>query len=926
MFPALENTVRDHRVFELVDLVERIFGACSELWSEAAARDDDELCKSVRSDFLNLAEWWRQFAAHEVMSVEAADSLESFEAAQLVAEALNLWHKGGAAAGDISFWSQHAVLFDSPKAYSLVISALMQRDDYQTSSALLIHWLSRADEIPLQTPDCSFHTLVDNWISHQRELLLDSAQPQPTELNAKLAARPGDAPANPLEPETREAIWGRIRKFYDYIEANADHYWSVPSFRLGNSGGAKLADDESIYEDAGQHDDDDEKVLFSAAYDDVTYTDSTDDGVEGDVYGEADMTDEALVAEVDRVLDRLEFLETVAGFWRVSATVPLPVTRREDLTPAIERSLISRRDIILNWLAQSVKHRDQLTELVESINEYSVPQSGSDHDAMLRYDEHRAYRDALLEQAIHSNIETQNAIRLLSSVVHAINYLVEDRQFGQEPPEGDAAVVNTTPEGKDAEYESDNSRLVRVFSAVLLEDPKLVVEHFEKFLGVLHRYPLLYVPLARGGNPGSIICARTLQTHLLDLLHRLPALGLIKETHDLLQTALRMERDNPIGQGAVTEFDELFEVGYTAMVHTLIRSSNQFEADLLRESSGDPSEAESQAETQLFECIEMLTKSLLIQWLSHGSTLRLSVLEKVLDSKPDGPWEQLVQFIQRYGKGLFTQHFMHAGNVRGILRHGVGDWLAQAAGDPPQELDTRLFEELGGEISEKKAAWHLTMILEAVIENYNEYRDYNTTTTQSDQGDSLYMLLDFLRLRARYDRVVWKLKPVTWAHRILVREQKNVVARMWRRSLMERVGDEADKFSSSYNKLRQKYSMQMASVGRRIEGRFVSQMQIDRLRSQVGLAMADPTERPSRRAFSRLTQEAQAFTRNTTGVGVDLPAWLAALEHEVDQFHLPARFRDLDHHRGGLSGAPAAIADLRQQLEKLPRPAPRENQ
>jgi hypothetical protein len=237
-----------------------------------------------------------------------------------------------------------------------------------------------------------------------------------------------------------------------------------------------------------------------------------------------------------------------------------------------------------------------------------------------------------------------------------------------------------------------------------------------------------------------------------------------------------------------------------------------------------------------------------------------------------------------------------------------------------------LFEELGGEISEKKAAWHLTMILEAVIENYNEYRDYNTTTTQSDQGDSLYMLLDFLRLRARYDRVVWKLKPVTWAHPILVREQKNVVARMWRRSLMERVGDEADKFSSSYNKLRQKYSMQMASVGRRIEGRFVSQMQIDRLRSQVGLAMADPTERPSRRAFSRLTQEAQAFTRNTTGVGVDLPAWLAALEHEVDQFHLPARFRDLDHHRGGLSGAPAAIADLRQQLEKLPRPAPRENQ
>jgi hypothetical protein len=229
-----------------------------------------------------------------------------------------------------------------------------------------------------------------------------------------------------------------------------------------------------------------------------------------------------------------------------------------------------------------------------------------------------------------------------------------------------------------------------------------------------------------------------------------------------------------------------------------------------------------------------------------------------------------------------------------------------------------LFEDIGNQIPLKNAAFYLTLILEAVIENYNEYRDYNTTTTQSDHGGSLYMLLDFLRLRSRYDRVSWKLKPVAWAHRILVREQKNNVARMWRKSLLEKVGGEADKFEASYASLRKQYSMEMASVGRRIEGRFVHQLQIDRLRAQVIPAMIDPTERSSQRAFEKLSQEAQAFLRSTTGVGVDLPAWLAALENEVEQFYAPDRFQSIGSRLSSATNTrPREIADLREQLEVL---------
>ena len=915
LFPALENTVRDHRVFELVDLMERIFAVCSELLSEAAAKSEDQLYRSIRSDFEELVRWWRQFAAHEVSSVDAVDPREIFDAAQLVADALKLWHEGGAETGDISFWSQHAQLFDSPKAYSLVVSALMHRGDYQTASALLVHWVSQAETVPLQMGDSSLHQLVDQWISVQKESLLEAIA---SKKNPRPAAAKGADSDAQLDPDV---IWNRIRKFYDYIEANAGQHWNVPEFRLlvvpDQKNGLGLPEDENAQDvdDSDAIEDDDDDSLYEAAYDNVTYTDSTDDGFDGDVFGQSDdETDGALEAEVERVLDRLEFQETVASFWRVSSTVPLPVTRSEDLSPAIEKSLRNRREIVRSWLDQAVKHRDQLTNLIKSINRYAIPTAGASQEAMMRYDLHRAHKEALLEQAIHANIETQSAIRLLGSVIRAIGHLLDRQPLNEQLD----ATEGTLPSEKDDEYATDNSQLISVFAAVLLEDPKLVQHHFDEFVQCLHRYPLLYVPLSRNGDPGSIVCARTLQTHLLDLLQRMPALGLLAETTELLRTALAMERNNPIGQGAVTEFDELFKVGYTSMVHSLIRSSEQLRDDLLDADPEDLNNALVQEETQLFDCVQLLTESTLSYWLSHGETLRLSVLEKVFDSRENGPWDKLVSFIQEYGTGLFTQQFLHAGNIRGILHHGVKDWLEEVSVNPPAEIETRLFEDIGNQIPLKNAAFYLTLILEAVIENYNEYRDYNTTTTQSDHGGSLYMLLDFLRLRSRYDRVSWKLKPVAWAHRILVREQKNNVARMWRKSLLEKVGGEADKFEASYASLRKQYSMEMASVGRRIEGRFVHQLQIDRLRAQVIPAMIDPTERSSQRAFEKLSQEAQAFLRSTTGVGVDLPAWLAALENEVEQFYAPDRFQSIGSRLSSATNTrPREIADLREQLEVL---------
>ena len=871
LFPATENSVPDHRVYELVDLVERILGMCSLIWSEAAAVDDQDICHAIKNEFSNIVDWWRKYAAHEVMSVDAVDPEEIFSAADFVAQALNLWHKGGAAAGDIEFWKQHAELFDSPKAYHLVIEALMDRRDYQTSSALLVHWLSQSEFVRLQHGDSSFHNLVWRWITEQRDRLKIS------------------------DFEQRNEIWNRIRKFYDFIEANAEHYGQVPKFRIGRS---IPKDQDELLEPEDEALDLEEDDLFEAAYEGIVYHDSTDDGVEGSIFDSSQQSDDELEAEVDRVMDRLEFLGTISNFWRIAATFPLPVDNRDQLNESATKQLNNRRNILASWISHANQIRADLTGLLHTVLDYKIPQTGVDHESLVQYDRYRLYKESLLDRIVETCVEAEHATSMLAAVIAAIDYLIEKKP------------VTELGEGVNG-----NAPLVSLFAAVLLMDLRMVEQQFPDAIEYLHTQPLLYVPLNKGGSPAEIISARVLQEEIRDLAGSLPILGMFVETYELVSTALAMERNHNYAGSAVTEFDNLFEVAYTALVKCLVQSTQLFHAKLAGNPEMDDQEAAVETESVLFECIELVTESLSILWLNHSKTLRLSVLEKVSDN---ASWDKLVEFIQRYGSGLFTQQLLQLNNARAILHQGTETWL-QNVRNASDAVDLRLFDELDKAISMRQAGGYLTLILEAICENYNEYRDYNTTTTQSDRGELLYMFFDFIRLRNRFDRVCWYLKPIVWGHEILVRDGQNSVARMWRRSLREQIGSEADKYLELLEQLRDKYSMQMASVGRRLEGRFVHEMQIDRLRSLVKPAMGKPGSKTSNRAFEKLQQETQKFIQATPGVGVDLPAWLAALEHEVQQFHLPLRLRTTSKEQTLIRPLDIPVAQLQEQLELLPR-------
>lgn len=878
LFPALQDSVRDHRAYELVDIVESIFALYSRLWSQAAAQDESEMVEMVQAEFQSVVSWWRKYAAHEVMSVDAVDPIEVFDAAQLVSTALNLWQKGGAEAGDIRFWAQHAELFDSPKAYKLVIDALLQREDYKTTTALLIHWLGQSSTVGLQQGASSFHDLMYLWVAEQKRLLLERC----------------NDPENFVDCESVQETWSKISKFYDFLEANADQYWSVPHFEIDRRIPSAPRELEGFEDDVTEVS---SGGLFDAAYDEnFIYIDKTDDGIEGEIHdGGASNdieSDEALNAEIDRVLDRLEFLGNVASYWRIASTIPLAGQadrlKQGDVPPDHAQRLTARRATIKNWVRQADSNRSRLLELLDSINAYKLPETLGDQESMVVYDQHRLFKESLLEQTINCCVETENAVRSLRAVIVSIDFLLQD---------GDGS--------HDLESNGALSPLINTMAGFVMQDPQHVDDHFEDLIEYFDSEPILYVPLTRGGNPRSIVDVRLVQSNMYELLRTLPRIGMFVETIILTRTVLRMEQNPPVAQGAVTEFDELFKVAYTSMVEAL-SDANANDVEV---------EDREDRETNLFACLKLLTESMLQLWLEHSKTLRLSVLEKVHDN---ARWDSLVEFVKKYGDGLLTQYFLHLGNVRAILHQGVGNWIEQVetSGDGD---DWALFEDLAsGKISRPVVVAHLTMVLESVMENFTEYRDYNTTTTQSDHGDKIYILLDFLRLRSSYDRVRWKMKPIIWAHKILVDKKQNNVARMWRRELNSKIAPKADRYLEDLQGLRKKYSIQLQSVGRRIEGRFESQIQIDRLIALVNPAVAKPRTRDSLKAFDLLQHESQAFCRTTTGVGIELPPWLAALEQEVEQIHLPARLRQKSNAADWRHDVSPVFKKLREQLEQLP--------
>ncbi|MCA9240254.1 MAG: hypothetical protein KDA37_08645, partial [Planctomycetales bacterium] len=478
---------------------------------------------------------------------------------------------------------------------------------------------------------------------------------------------------------------------------------------------------------------------------------------------------------------------------------------------------------------------------------HRIPPPRGTHESLIEYDRRRVVKDSLLEQIMTTCVEMSDAGRLLRAAAGAA--------------EVDPAA-------------SDIARTIAVLRAVLSGDTPGVLAHWEDFCESLLKQELLYVPLGKGGSPGRIVKARALHQLIFDLLAWLPRLGLVREACQLLDVAQRMEVDHPVGSGAVTEYDRLFENGYQAVVRCLVASADRW--DESRPERGAESRA---SDTMLVQALQDLTESQLARWLRHSRTVRLSVVEKLAGERE---WERFIAFVDRYGGELFTQLFLGLANLRAILHQGVGVWLSNLEEEEHAD-EMRLVDELGNVLPREDAIKLLTIAIEAVVENYREYRDYNSTTTQSDHGELLHTFVDFIRLRNRYDRIAWNLKPVFLAHKILVGQNRPAAAELWRRAVAERTASEADAQMQRLALLCERYGMRLPTVAERVAERFVRPLTIDRLRGLALPAMqavADGQDE-NNPVFAVMEEEIESLMQEPCGAGLDVPDWIHSIEQEV---------------------------------------------
>jgi hypothetical protein len=644
----------------------------------------------------------------------------------------------------------------------------------------------------------------------------------------------------------------KVRRFLELVEANTSGIVDVIEL-AGAAGGPGRPGREAAAEEDEDAAGDEERL--AAAYESMVWRDSTDDGVDGGML-DVDGPGSAAADGPGRLEDAAQLLAGTCRLFRDAVTTWCVSDRGGGTAP--ERAEI---DSVVGW-------RHSFRRLRRGLVRAAMRVAAGDQEPppgmpSQEFDRLRWQRDAAAERLVDAAVQVGETLWMLSARLHA----VAGRTGGR-------------------------GNVGRLFAALLAGDAAEARLTLEAVRDRLAGRPVLYVPLARGGRPDRIARARSRERLLERLAACLPRAGLVAETVGIVHLAKSLESLRPPGAASVSEFDRVFEAATTGLVERIVETAR----------AGAPDGADGPEVTErILDGLALLVPRLLETWMTHARQLRLSVLERVRDDKA---FAATREFVERYGAGLFTQHLLSPATLRGILRAGVRGHLERlvdrfAEGPDDEAVEggdgraaarqpTRLVEALvSGELPLGQAAGRLRLVLEAVAENHAEYRDWNSTTTQSDRGECLHMLLEFLRVKAEYDRIAWTLRPVNMAHRVLARRGATDAAEAWRGRLEDETRDTAAELVARLTEIEARFSIRLASVGDRVRRPFTAALEQDELEALVEPAVAELVTGEPAGAGARLEARAETFLGVASGSGVEVPDWLerlgAAVERALDR-------------------------------------------
>lgn len=815
---SLEDSTMDMRVDDMVVLMNSLFALYSRLLKETAARGLKSLRRELQTRMESLAQWWDRFGTLDVGDVRSVSGSETFESTNMVVDSLEAWYEGGTAAGDIAFWRPRVLNFTSAKAYTLLIEALLDQRDPVAAMALLVHWLSQSELIPLEDGDYSFHPLALRWME---DLWYPPTQEQ------RMLFRRGDQLVDQ---------WNLAKRFVDSLEANAELYGEVPTLDVSLPG--KRTNDETYSSESEDAlDFNFSEDIYQAAWEDVTYRDTTDDGFDSDMVNpyswQEAMEDFPLTGEIERISSRLLFFITQSRLWKMAAVFSIPFA---DQHP-------DRSEVLQEWSSQASRLQVGLNKLIDQIARFPIEKPETFGPvAMMEYEKQQGMKWALLERTIATCCELIDAQHLMR-IADVQNRIREIHHW--------------------------ESATACVIQSLICGDRKRIEEVWGTMVDFLSKEPILFVPLDRGGDPHRLLRIRTILKTLQRLLVNLPRQGLLAETYRVLALVQMMEREHPSGIRAITRYDYLFDLGNKEIIHSILRSASQARG----------------GKWKLRSLLPLLTSTmdiLIRNWISHSRGIRVSVVD-MFQGRQD--WLHLQQFIQEFGHDLFSPIQLNYGNLQAIHHQGIKNWLVGLLEEDEPEMGASLVQAIHeGRYPMEKAMYYLDLIFETILERYGQFIDYNTTTTQSDGGENIYILLDFLRLMAEYDRIAWDLHPFMTTHSVMVREKAYEVADAWAANLESKMKDWADRLQEKYQQLCQKYGITMKSVQDRLSERFVAPMAINKLCAYLEPSIGEARSGGETPVFHEFLKLAEEFSQKNTGTGFEPPRWLEEIDEEVQKY------------------------------------------
>ncbi|MDA0833155.1 MAG: hypothetical protein O3A29_07715, partial [Planctomycetota bacterium] len=778
LFSSREDSVPDQRVESLLELVQGTFDIFSRLMCEAAAQGQTALIESTSRRFREIADEWDRYASSTVEELPRVVGRECWESADRVSHVLLEWKAAGESADDISFWRQHSHELQTAQAYLQVVDILLKRREHKAALGLLMQWLSQAEEVGLEAGPVSFHALILRW----GQLILGS----------------DDVPAIVDDP------WPILRKMFDYLEANAGEFWHAPLLQQLEPNGGNDRDlwnsglDGEFDDQIDDDEDDIEDDLFEAAYDDIVYRDSAEDGINESIM---DSGDRMSLTEIEVLQDRLEprlrFLHTLTLLWQMAAgaygsTRIVNASPSDDPTlddddmnirgenvtsiPEPADSTATREEEVAEWMTawyqRTLGLEQELLSLLQQLWKYDIPLPSGEHDANIEFDLQLQTRHYLLHATVSTAVSCRTSARMLAACLPTLD--------GQKIPPG------------------TSQTMLSVFRGIFRRDPVEIRRLLPVLLREFTHKALLYIPFDKGGYPKEILEARSLQAVMRFLLAQMPRLGLIRETWHLLKMAQRMERETRPDGLAVSEFDRLFRTALKNSLECIVESSAHWKSGRF-------------ADDELIEIVEEVLTRYTEQWTRHSRTMRLSSVEALL---LDDVWDQTKEFITQYGGEMLQAKRLTLGNVRAILHIGVESFLGYLAENPDPIAPVSLIDDIeSGAVDKETAVETLSLIYDIIVDKFDRFLEYNTTTTQSDYGEMLYMFLDMLRLEAKYDRDAWSLMPGILCHEVFIRVAHPSVVSTWERMFEAQSRPLAERHLSDLRRLERKYGMRLPSGG-----------------------------------------------------------------------------------------------------------------